>query len=157
MVEEENQMTDQVHVKKNQPDDDIVIREVTQLHPISDFKSMMSNRSEDLVDSAINQMNTVVLRLVEESINGSHYNKAIDCLLVLREGCLDEEEMDLFNNTLTGLRNKYKGTKNNQFWNQIVKKGKFLYINVRYIFDKQGRKYTIKSHGERIIGVLVLR
>lgn len=109
-------------------DSDNYIREISLLHPISDFKEMMSNRREDLVNSAVAQMEAIILRLIDESTDGSHYSKAIDCLIVLREGCLVEEEIENFNRLLLRFQERYRASKDHKFWTMIIKKGKYFFL-----------------------------
>ena len=108
-------------------DSDNFVRKISLLHPITDFKEMMSNRREDLVDSAVTQMESIISRLIDESTDGSHYTKAIDCLIVLREGCLVEEEIEKFNALLVRFQMKYRSSKDHKFWTMIIKKGNFFF------------------------------
>ena len=41
---------------------------------------MFSNKEEDMVEEAIEQMEKIILRLVEESYQGNNFDKSIDCL-----------------------------------------------------------------------------
>lgn len=64
------------------------IEDVTMMNPIEDFRAMFERRDVDLVDKAIIGMRAVVLKLVQESVNRSHYQKALECLIALRKGCV---------------------------------------------------------------------
>ena len=87
---------------------------------------MITNKREDLVVSAIGQMDVIIQRLVDESVNGSHFNKAVDCLIAMRDGCLVEEEIEIFNEILIGLKNKYSKTPKKYFWELVIRKGRFF-------------------------------
>lgn len=41
-----------------------------------------------------------IIELIEESVEGSNSEKILECFRVLREGCVFEEESDLYNNFL---------------------------------------------------------
>jgi hypothetical protein len=42
-------------------------------------------------------MKEIIIRFIEESIKGSHYDKALQCLQELRKGCIKEDEAQFFN------------------------------------------------------------
>ena len=51
---------------------------------MADFKVMIKNEKEDQVEEAIDQMKSMIRRLVEESLLGDSYPKARECLEALR-------------------------------------------------------------------------
>ena len=94
---------------------------VSKNHPISDFKAMLQYRKEDLVDKAISQMQEVIVDLVNESVDGSLIDKIVECIKVLRLGCLNEEEFDQFNNFIRGMKNKFLEFRNFQeVWERMI-------------------------------------
>lgn len=67
--------------------------EIGDLNPVEDFEAMMARRdSSKWVQVAIEQMKHYVNDLLENSVDGDgSYDKAIDCLKVLRKGCIIEQ------------------------------------------------------------------
>ena len=58
---------------------------------------MITDRKQDLVAPAIEQMEKMIRRLIASSMNGDLFDKAMDCMLAMREGCVDEDEAESFN------------------------------------------------------------
>ena len=71
-------------------------------------------------------MQKLILRYVNESIQGSFYKMAIDCLKELRKGCISEDEAQIFNVFLYEIREKFSQGKQINFWLEV-------YIYHRYI------------------------
>lgn len=116
------------HKKFNIDDDeDKVIRNISPINPIDDFKSMITNKSVDLVDDAVGQMKKLILRYVNESIQGSFYKIAIDCLRELRKGCISEDEAENFNLFMFEIREKFSQGKQINFWFEV----NYLFINMK--------------------------
>lgn len=93
------------------------------IHPVSDFNEMRKNKKMDLMEKAMKQMADIIERHIQESIRGSYYEKAIECLAELRKGCLEEDEADFFNEFLKKLREKYRDGPHRGFWKIIVRRG----------------------------------
>jgi ATP-dependent DNA helicase 2 subunit 2 len=60
--------------------DDDVVKEISSVNPIQDFKKMVSDRKVDRVSEAITQMQTMVERFIKNSLKGDLFSKAIDCI-----------------------------------------------------------------------------
>ncbi|KAI3843977.1 hypothetical protein MKX03_000342, partial [Papaver bracteatum] len=72
--------------------------------PIEDFEAMMTRKGRaDWVDKAIKDMKNLIFDLVENSYEGNTYQKAVDCLVALRKGCILEQEPKQFNDFLRHL------------------------------------------------------
>lgn len=68
---------------------------------------MINEKRLDQVDIALLQIQKIILRLVDESLQGSFYEKAIDCLKEMRNACISQEEPDQFNAFLRFLKERY--------------------------------------------------
>jgi hypothetical protein len=107
--------------KLKNKDDDPVTRNISSNHPISDFREMINYRREDLVEPAIKQMQAMIVDLVKNSIEFSFFEKASECLAVLREGCVQEEEFELFNDFLWNFKERLLGIRNfSEFWRRFI-------------------------------------
>ena len=80
---------------------------------------MITEKKEDLVDLAISQMIAIIKRFVEDSIKGNFYGKAIECLEVLRKGCISEDEPKAFNEFFENIKNLYSKGKHILFWKNV--------------------------------------
>ncbi|KAG8391672.1 hypothetical protein BUALT_Bualt01G0211700 [Buddleja alternifolia] len=70
-------------------------------NPIQDFEAMISRRdSPQWVSKAIQSMKRKIFDLVENSFEGDTYQKALECLVALRKGCILEQEPKQFNDFL---------------------------------------------------------
>lgn len=108
------------HKKFNLEDEeDRIIRNISPINPIDDFKAMITNKKVDLVEDAIRQMKKLVLRYVAESIQGSFYKMAIECLREMRKGCISEDETDAYNVFMYELREKFSQGKQINFWFEV--------------------------------------
>ena len=85
------------------------MKEISSVNPIGDFKKMVSDRKVDLVETAINQMQTMIERYVKQSLKGDLYGKAIECLAALRETCVVEDEAVKYNDFLKRIKRIFGG------------------------------------------------
>lgn len=92
---------------KDKKDENAKIKEISSVNPIADFNRMLSDRKEDLVQSAIEQMEKLIRRLIVTSMNGDLYEKALECLQSMREGCVREDEAESFNQLARQLKKTY--------------------------------------------------
>jgi len=68
------------------------IKEVGSVNPIADFKAMVNDKKVDRVGEAIKQMQQKIEHFVKGSLNGDLYSQAIECLQLLRDTCVSEDE-----------------------------------------------------------------
>ena len=125
ILKAENGLTEeeQVALKNKDGNDEPVIRQVSANHPISDFRDMLSNRKEDLVDQAVRQMQIRIIEMVKNAVSDANYERAIECLRVLREGCINEDEYDMFNKFIARLKEDFSKDPNFEvFWKKIKTK-----------------------------------
>lgn len=95
------------------------IESVSNVTPVEDFNAMIGRRDVDLVDKAIEEMQVQVLRLITDSYKNSHYDKAMECIVTLRAGCIKEQESEQFNKFLQTIKTQFKGKQRNDFWTLI--------------------------------------
>nr|XP_043625267.1 ATP-dependent DNA helicase 2 subunit KU80 [Erigeron canadensis] len=82
----------------------VKVETIGDLTPVSDFEAMISRRdSSEWVSKAIFGMKNKVFDVVENSYEGDTYQKALECLVALRRGCVIEQEPKQFNNFLRHL------------------------------------------------------
>eukprot|EP00761_Pharyngomonas_kirbyi_P002763 gb/GECH01002767.1/.p1 GENE.gb/GECH01002767.1/~~gb/GECH01002767.1/.p1 ORF type:complete len:765 (+),score=233.25 gb/GECH01002767.1/:1-2295(+) len=96
---------------------------VGTVNPIKDFDEMFNRRDQDLVDTAIEEMQSIINKLVQDSIGDQYYDKALRCLIALRKGCEKEDEGDQFNKFLRSIKQRYSTGKRREFWNRIKSEG----------------------------------
>ena len=95
------------------------LKELSLVHPISDFHSLLSNKKTDLTLLALDLMTAAIDRLVQESIKDHFFAKALDCMLELRRECIKNDEVEYFNKWL----NSYKHTCKRDMWLLVLKNG----------------------------------
>ena len=88
--------------KEGKPDESI--KEIGSVNPIADFNRMITDRKEDLVLTALEQMEKMIKRFIDSSMNGDLFDKAIECLKAMREGSIKEDEAETFNNLAKQLK-----------------------------------------------------
>ena len=117
LLEENPELEENLIQKLKNRDDEPIVKKISNNHPISDFKEMMNYKKEDLVENAIKQMQGRILEFIKNSVDGSLFEKALECLRILKEGCIDEEEVNLFNDFLVKFKEKLLSKKNfREFW-----------------------------------------
>jgi len=87
---------------------------------IDDFKEMINYKYEDLTLDALEQMKKIIIKFILESFKGSYYIRALDCLKIMRESCIDEDEVDFFNNFLEILKKDFPKEKFMEFWKLLI-------------------------------------
>ncbi|XP_060218825.1 ATP-dependent DNA helicase 2 subunit KU80 [Lycium barbarum] len=80
------------------------VEKIGDVNPVKDFEEMMSRRDNPKwINKAIQDMKNRIFDLVENSCEGDTYNKALECLVALRKGCILEQEPKQFNDFLCHL------------------------------------------------------
>uniref|UniRef100_A0A803LI30 ATP-dependent DNA helicase 2 subunit KU80 n=1 Tax=Chenopodium quinoa TaxID=63459 RepID=A0A803LI30_CHEQI len=79
----------------------VSVEKIGNITSVQDFEAMLSRRdSPDWITKAIKGMRSKILELLEDSFGGSNYDKAVECLVALRKGCVLEQEPKQFNDYL---------------------------------------------------------
>ncbi|KAI9244988.1 SPOC like C-terminal domain-containing protein [Phascolomyces articulosus] len=79
-------------------------RTISPANPVPDFNAMINNRNEDLVSSAVEQMCAMITKTVSDSFGNRDYDKAYECLVVLRKAAAKEDESETFNKYMYQLK-----------------------------------------------------
>jgi len=125
---------------------------ISEHAPVEDFYRLLKDRVVDRVTQAINQMKGMIIRFVEHSYGGNNFPKAIDCLKNLRQGCLDEDEIQAFNEFMIY---HIKPMKQNspEFWNQVVRYGLSLISKIESdksaIEEIEAQEFLVKVEEQR--------
>eukprot|EP00828_Plagiopyla_frontata_P035002 TRINITY_DN4569_c0_g1_i2.p1 TRINITY_DN4569_c0_g1~~TRINITY_DN4569_c0_g1_i2.p1 ORF type:complete len:303 (-),score=81.79 TRINITY_DN4569_c0_g1_i2:145-1053(-) len=120
---------EQIANKKFNFDQEDQVKDISEMNPIEDFQTMISNKKEDLVETAVEQMSNLIRKLIINSLNGNFYPKAFSCLQALRKGCITEDEAVSFNDFLFDIRQDFAVGKHEQFWKIIVENNVTLITN----------------------------
>jgi len=83
---------------------------------------MINDRTQDRVGSAIKQMREIIDRYIRGSINGDIYDKALECLIILRESCINEDEAPLFNRFMYSIKENYSTGHQKGFFDLLISK-----------------------------------
>ncbi|GFY94271.1 Ku80 family protein [Actinidia rufa] len=106
------------------PSGSVKVEKVGDSTPVQDFEAMMSRRdSPEWVNKAIKDMKNKIFDLVEDSCDGDTYQKALECLVSLRKGCILEQEPKQFNDFLRHLCKFCQEKDLNTFCDFLASKG----------------------------------
>ncbi|XP_031483771.1 ATP-dependent DNA helicase 2 subunit KU80 [Nymphaea colorata] len=105
--------------------------------PVQDFQAMLSRRDgQECVTDAIEGMKKVITGFIENGLNSDTCQKAIECLVALRSGCVIEQEPNEFNHFMHHLAGRFRGESFNCFWELLVLKNISL-ITKREAIDSE--------------------
>ncbi|XP_057980916.1 ATP-dependent DNA helicase 2 subunit KU80 isoform X2 [Malania oleifera] len=115
----------------------VMVEKIGNSTPVQDFEAMMARRDNpEWVSKAIKDMKNKVFDLVEDSYEGDNYDKALECLVALRKGCILEQEPKLFNDFLHHICRFCQEKDLNSFCQLLVSKGIIL-ITKREALDSE--------------------
>ncbi|XP_020219252.1 ATP-dependent DNA helicase 2 subunit KU80 isoform X1 [Cajanus cajan] len=131
----------------------VKVEKIGDLTPVQDFEALISRRDgPDWVVKAINEMKNKIFDLVEDSHEGDNYPKALECLVVLRKGCILEQEPKQFNDFLRHLCNFCREKKLNSFCDYLASEGLALIPKTEAIdsevTDDEARSFLVKSESK---------
>ncbi|KJE95979.1 hypothetical protein CAOG_006357 [Capsaspora owczarzaki ATCC 30864] len=116
------------------------VMEVGSIDPIKDFRTMVSSKTRDLVSTAVAQMKKRIIQLITESFGSNLFQKAFDCLKVLRIECVRSDESAQFNDFMGLLKqttsNKHHNPQHYEFW-QLIVKAKITLISSDEAYDSE--------------------
>lgn len=126
--EEEKQIEEEAEAARNKLEQkgdgfefkDEDVKEISSVNPVQDFNKMITDRKVDRVGEAIQQMQNMIERFVNNSLNGDLYDKAIECLETLREACIAEDEGASFNLFMEKLKRLYSNGDHSEFFAIII-------------------------------------
>lgn len=99
------------------------VEHVGSVNPVEDFNALIARKDADFVSRAIDEMCSLIITCVIESIGDLLFSKAIDCLVALRKGCVAEDEPDKFNDFMRDLKKRFSTSKRHSaFWNMVSDK-----------------------------------
>ncbi|KAI3982627.1 hypothetical protein MKX01_031366 [Papaver californicum] len=127
-----------------------MVDKVGSLTPIEDFEAMMTRKGRaDWVDKAIKDMKNLIFDLVENSYEGNTYQKAMNCLLALRKGCILEQEPKQFNDFLRHLCKFCSDKYLSSFCNFLASKRMKLISNTESsdsdVTDEEAGSFLVKT------------
>ncbi|KAL5640802.1 hypothetical protein ACGC1H_001326 [Rhizoctonia solani] len=102
-------------------------RIISNSRPLADFKKNIEAQG-DLVSKVVEDMCAVIPEIVDASFSTQRYAEALECMQVLREVALKEDEIDAWNNFLREFKAtcKSSGFRNKDFWSHVQKVGRKL-------------------------------
>eukprot|EP00268_Persea_americana_P001015 TRINITY_DN10302_c0_g3_i2.p1 TRINITY_DN10302_c0_g3~~TRINITY_DN10302_c0_g3_i2.p1 ORF type:complete len:587 (+),score=125.01 TRINITY_DN10302_c0_g3_i2:1336-3096(+) len=125
------------------------VEKIGNLTPVQDFEAMMQRRdSPEWVSKAIRDMKILILNLLENSSERSNCEMAIECLGVLRRGCILEQEPKEFNQFMQMLYKTCKDRNLNHFLELLLSKHITLISKEEAIdsdvSDDDAKKFLVK-------------
>ncbi|XP_070533798.1 X-ray repair cross-complementing protein 5-like [Ptychodera flava] len=95
------------------------VTEVGTVDPVKDFKTIISQKHEDRFTEAAKQMQERIRSLVLDSFRDQFYDKAMECLKVLREESAKLGEPDMFNSFLKEFKETLTEKNKTNFWDKM--------------------------------------
>ncbi|KOM31301.1 hypothetical protein LR48_Vigan01g085600 [Vigna angularis] len=128
----------------------VKVEKIGDLTPAQDFEALISRRdSPDWVVKAINEMKNKIFDLVEDSHEGDNYPKAFECLVVLRKGCILEQEPKQFNDFLKHICNFCRENRLHSFCQYLASKDLTLISKTEAVdsdvTDEEARSFLVES------------
>ncbi|KAF9229802.1 ku80-like protein [Gyrodon lividus] len=91
--------------------------------PLKDFRRNLMQG--DVVTKAVEDLGIVVREIVGRPFASRRMDEMVECLEALRETCLSEDEVDMWNAILTGLKEDCMAENGNrEFWTELQKLGR---------------------------------
>ncbi|KAG2314346.1 hypothetical protein Bca4012_065016 [Brassica carinata] len=123
---------------------------VGDANPVQDFEAMISRRDgNDWIDKAISEMKKLIVKLVEDSTTDEGGDKALECLLALRKGCVLEQEPKQFNEFLNHLHELCQERKLSHFLEHFTSKKITLIPKSEAadsdVADEEAGEFTVKQ------------
>ncbi|KAF8139796.1 SPOC domain-like protein [Boletus edulis] len=98
-------------------------RIIGNTYPLKDFRQNL--KQGDVVTKAVEDLGVVVREIVGRPFASRRKDEMVECLTVLREACLIEDEIDAWNRILRGLKADCVGKDGNKdFWTTLQKMGR---------------------------------
>ncbi|KAK3036017.1 hypothetical protein RJ639_030718 [Escallonia herrerae] len=128
----------------------VKVEKIGDSTPVQDFEAMMSCRdSPEWISKAIEEMKRKIFNLVEDSCDGDTYQKALELLAALRNGCILEQEPKQFNDFLRQLCKFCQENNLGSFCESLASKGITLITKNEAqdseITEDEARSFVVKS------------
>jgi len=81
---------------------------------------MIENTKEDLTVNAIKQMQVIIMKFIQDSFKGSYFIKALECVKVLRDACITDDEPEMFNKFFEDMKSNFSHEKYLDFWKLVI-------------------------------------
>ncbi len=99
-----------------------VVRAVGTADPVGDFKARLALRDDDHFPTAVEELKTVVLQLINDAGSAAFLNKAVECVRAMRLACIQNDAPDTYNAFLRDLKHRF-AVKKPTLWSGIVNAG----------------------------------
>ncbi|KAK0198079.1 SPOC domain-like protein [Armillaria mellea] len=110
-------------------------RIVGTTYPLQDFQKNLAAR--DLVTKAVEDLVFVITEIVMRPFSSRRTDELIECMKVMRDTCLNEDEIDAWNEFLLDLKKKCKSTPGNpEFWRELQNIGR----SISLISDQEAKE-----------------
>ncbi|XP_027922087.1 ATP-dependent DNA helicase 2 subunit KU80 [Vigna unguiculata] len=128
----------------------VEVEKIGDLTPAQDFEALISRRdSPNWVVKAIDEMKNKIFDLVEDSHEGDNYPKALECLVVLRKGCILVQEPKQFNDFLKHICKFCRENRLHSFCQYLASKDLTLISKTEAVdsdvTDEEARCFLVKS------------
>lgn len=147
--ENEEQLKEEEIIQKMKDDKKNQIPEnISKNFAINDFNLMVSHKEEDLVDKAIKQMQVIIIEIVQSSVYGSHFSKALECIKTLRRASISEMESENFNKFMYKIKKLAEKDKSIKAFFNSMKENQINLISCEESEDSTVTQTNVKNYFE---------
>eukprot|EP00833_Pecoramyces_ruminatium_P012365 jgi/Orpsp1_1/1186397/evm.model.d7180000050231.1 len=82
------------------------VKDIGSMNPVEDFKAMVNQQDASLFEKALQKMIAMIQNLLCNALSNQSYEKILNCIKVLRETCVKEDEGNFFNEFMQDLKKK---------------------------------------------------
>ncbi|KAI0079062.1 SPOC domain-like protein [Panus rudis PR-1116 ss-1] len=121
-------------------------------YPLLDFQKNI--KQGDLVSKAVEDLAWAVKEIVKKPFAGRREDEMVSCLRALRKVCLEEDEVDAWNNFLHALKRICLTEKpgNTDFWSRISREGRELsLISTREAEEQGGSSSVSEAEAQKFV------
>ncbi|KAF8971598.1 SPOC domain-like protein [Flammula alnicola] len=116
-------------------------RIIGNTYPLEDFQKNIAQG--DVVTKAVEDLSAVIEEVVMRPFGSRRTKEMLECMIVLRKTCLEEDEIDAWNSFVGGLKEKCLSKPGNpDFWKAVQEVGRDLSL----ISKQEAKKYGGESH-----------
>ncbi|CAA7264673.1 unnamed protein product [Cyclocybe aegerita] len=121
-------------------------RIIGNAYPLKDFRKNIAQG--DVVTKAVEDLSAVILEIVMKPFASRRKDEMLECMGVLRQTCLEEDEIDAWNSFVHEIKGKCLSKPGNpSFWEAVKQAGRELSLIGKQEARKQGGDSVVTENG----------
>ncbi|KAJ3514927.1 hypothetical protein NLJ89_g2081 [Agrocybe chaxingu] len=120
-------------------------RIIGNTYPLKDFRKNIAQG--DVVTKAVEDLSAVILEVIVKPFASRRKDEMLECMEVLRQTCLEEDEIDAWNGFMHEIKDKCLSKPGNpSFWEAVRQVGRELSLISKQEAGKQGGDSTVTEN-----------